>query len=106
MNPEQQISNGGNLPWDNIQPWEWQWPLEAIVWAFGIGIGLLIWFAIASLKYRKHPANFLGRNVEDFAGQTAEANGKVPVYMMLVIAAYFIFLLFYTGIYFFFGYTY
>ncbi|GEM_PF-1033708 len=107
MDPNETINRtGGNLPWDNILPWEWQWHLDAIEWIWGIAIAVLIWFTISAMKYRKQAANQLGRNVEDFAGQTTEANGKMPVFLMLTYAAVTLFFFTYTLIYFFFGYTY
>ncbi len=91
---------------DRLQPWEMNWGQEAIQWGFIIALFVLIWFAVGALRYRKNTANQLGRNVEDFAGQTQEANGPIPIFLLLTYIVVFVALTLYATIYFFTGYNY
>jgi len=87
-------------------PWEVNWGQEAMNWLFIIGLLALVWFATAALRYRKNPANILGRNVEDFAGQVQEGNGPIPVFLILTYIAVFVMLTLYAVLYIFNGYNY
>lgn len=89
-----------------VQPWDMNWGQELFNWGFAIGLILLIWFATMALRYRKNPANILGRNVEDFAGQVQEGNGPIPVFLILTYMTVFTMVIIYGVIYFFTGYNY
>ncbi|MFL5733211.1 MAG: hypothetical protein ACJ78Q_08425 [Chloroflexia bacterium] len=66
---------------DLIQPWEWNLPLELVVWliVFMLVGGIGLW--ARSGAYRKFLPDILGRNVEDFAGISQEGNGPVPIFL-------------------------
>lgn len=69
---------------DPIRPWDWNLPLELVVWfiAFFLVGGIFLWSR--SGAFRKHLPDILGRNVEDFAGVAQEGNGPIPVFLLLL----------------------
>lgn len=87
-------------------PWEINWGQEIWNWAFIIGLLALVIFSTQALRFRKNPANILGRNVEDFAGQVQEGNGPIPVFLLLTYLVVFVTLTTYALIYIFSGYNY
>jgi len=69
---------------DLIKPWDWNFVLDIYVWAW---IALMVatvvlaaWMGRDRLRLRDE----LGRNVEDFAGVQQEANGPLPIYLMML----------------------
>ena len=78
---------------DFIQPWDWNLPLELLVWFTVILLVAGIWLWVRSGRDRKSLPDILGRNIEDFAGVTQEGNGPVPVFLLffyLVVALFMI----------------
>lgn len=71
---------------DPIKPWTWNFPLELTVWFVVALIVVLVWTWTRSGKDRKHLADVVGRNIEDFAGVAAEANGPIPVFLFIFYA--------------------
>lgn len=69
---------------DPIRPWDWNLPLELVVWfiTFFLVGGIFLW--ARSGAFRKHLPDILGRNVEDFAGVAQEGNGPIPVFLLLL----------------------
>jgi RsiW-degrading membrane proteinase PrsW (M82 family) len=71
--------NNGDL----IKPWDWNLPLELVVWLFVIVLVGGIWLWARSGAYRKHLPDILGRNIEDFAGIAQEGNGPIPLFLLV-----------------------
>jgi len=71
-------------PGDLIKPWDWNLPLELVVWFIVILLvgGITLWARSGS--YRKYLPDILGRNVEDFAGIAQEGNGPLPLFLFVL----------------------
>ncbi|HMA38164.1 MAG TPA: hypothetical protein VKY74_27195 [Chloroflexia bacterium] len=69
---------------DPLKPWDWDLPGEAYMWAWIILIVATVALAAWMGRDRKRLPNDLGRNVEDFAGVQQEANGPLPIYLMML----------------------
>ncbi|HUS14231.1 MAG TPA: hypothetical protein VM536_04340 [Chloroflexia bacterium] len=71
-------------PSDLLKPWDWNIAGDAylLAWIAVIvaTIGLAAWMG----RDRKRLSDDLGRNVEDFAGVQQEANGPLPIYLMML----------------------
>lgn len=69
---------------DLVKPWDWNFPQDFYLWAWialmVATIALAAWMGRDRLRLR----NDLGRNVEDFAGVQQEANGPLPIYLMML----------------------
>ncbi len=76
--------NNPNTP---ILPWDWNLPLELTVWFIVLILVVGIWVWTRAGVDRKNLPDILGRNVEDFAGVTQEANGPIPVFLLLLYLA-------------------
>ena len=72
---------------DVFKPWSWNLPGEAFLWLWIVIIAASIFLAAWMGRDRKRLPNDLGRNVEDFAGVQQEANGPLPIYLMMLYAA-------------------
>ena len=91
---------------DPIKPWEWNLPLDLIVWfvvALLVG-GIWIWTTAG--KDRKNLPDIVGRNVEDFAGVTHEGNGPIPMFLLLFYLVLALFMIGYPVITLIFNYNY
>ena len=93
-------------PTDLIKPWEWNPLVDAVVWILVLIIGLTVILWIRAGRDRKHTADELGRNVEDFAGVTQESNGPIPVFLFALFISVGGFLILYPIITLIFGYNY
>ncbi len=71
---------------DLLKPWDWNVGFDAYLWAWIIGMIATIALAAWMGRDRKRLPNDLGRNVEDFAGVQQEANGPLPIYLMMLYA--------------------
>ena len=71
-------------PYDQtvVQPWQWNFPLEAYVLGFLVLIVAAIVFATQMGRDRRNLPNEMGRNVEDFAGLIQEANAPLPRFLL------------------------
>ena len=69
---------------DAILPWEWNLPLELVVWfiVFLLIGGITLWVRSGAL--RKSLPDILGRNIEDFAGVAQEGNGPMPLFLLVL----------------------
>jgi hypothetical protein len=93
-------------PTDLIKPWSWNIFLDLTVW-FIVGlVGVLIWFWVRSGRDRKNLPDILGRNVEDFAGVTQEANGPIPMFLFLLYLIVALFIIGYPTVTLIFNYHY
>ncbi len=69
---------------DVVQPWDWNFSQDLYLWAW-IAMLIATVFLVAWMgRDRKRLRNDLGRNVEDFAGVQQEANGPLPIYLMML----------------------
>jgi hypothetical protein len=91
---------------DPILPWEWNLPLELVVWAFVILLVGGIWLWTRSGWNRKSLPDILGRNVEDFAGVTQEGNGPIPLFLLFFYLVVALFMIAYPAITMIFNYDY
>lgn len=71
---------------DQVKPWDWNFPQDAFLWAWIILLTATIFLAAWMGRDRLRLRNDLGRNVEDFAGVQQEANGPLPIYLMMLYA--------------------
>jgi hypothetical protein len=69
---------------DLIKPWTWNFAGEGYLWLWIIGMVATVVLAAWMGRDRKRLPDELGRNVEDFAGIQQEANGPLPVYLMML----------------------
>ncbi len=69
---------------DLVKPWDWNFPQDFYLWAWIIILVATIILAAWMGRDRFHLPNDLGRNVEDFAGVQQEANGPLPIYLMML----------------------
>ncbi len=93
-------------PTDLIKPWDWNLPLELVVWltVFMLVGGITLW--TRSGWNRKQLPDILGRNVEDFAGVTQEGNGPVPSFLLFFYATVAVFIIGYPIVTLIFNYLY
>jgi hypothetical protein len=93
-------------PGDLIKPWDWNVFLELVVWGFVVLLVGGIWTWTRSGWTRKHTPDILARNIEDFAGVTQEANGPVPIFLLLLYLVVALFLIGYPLVTLIFNYNY
>src|SRR6476469_3339422 len=89
-----------------ILPWDWDLPLELVMWAFVVFLVVMIWVWTRAGRDRKNTPDILGRNVEDFAGVTQEGNGPIPLFLLLLYLVVAIALIAYPAITLIFNYNY
>jgi len=73
----------GDSPWE---PWRWNIGFEAYLYAWIVLMVVSTFLAAWMGRDRKRLPNDLGRNVEEFAGVQQEANGPLPIYLMMLYA--------------------
>src|SRR4051794_15844398 len=73
-------------PTDPVLPWDWAWPLEAVMWLVIIIIAGTVIYAARQGRDRRGLPDQLGRDVEDFAGVAQEANGPLTTYLIVFYA--------------------
>lgn len=93
-------------PDDLIKPWSWNIVLEGFLWGIIIFLTAGIWLWTRSGKDRKNTPDILGRNVEDFAGVAQEANGPIPVFLLILYLVVVLFLIGYPTVTLIVGYKY
>ena len=97
------VFNDQNTP---ILPWDWNLPLELVMWFIVFLLVAGIWIWTRAGVDRKNLPDILGRNVEDFAGVTQEGNGPIPMFLLLFYLTIAIALVSYPAITLIFNYNY
>ena len=91
---------------DLIQPWNWNLPLDLLVWFVTFLLVAGIWLWVRSGWNRKSLPDILGRNVEDFAGIAQEGNGPIPLFLLFFYLVVGLFMLAYPAVTLIFNYKY
>jgi len=68
---------------DLLPPWLWNPFMDLVIWFIVVLLVGLIWLWTRSGRDRKHEADVVARNVEDFAGTVQEANGRIPRFLLI-----------------------
>jgi hypothetical protein len=68
---------------DLIKPWTWNLPLDCAMWFIVILLVAGVWLWARAGTIRKNVPDIVGRNIEDFGGVTQEANGPIPLFLLL-----------------------
>jgi len=95
-----------NNPNTVILPWDWNLPLELVMWFIVFLLVAGIWIWTRAGVDRKNLPDIVGRNVEDFAGVSQEANGPIPLFLLLFYLTVGIAIVSYPTITLIFGYNY